>query len=356
MKKKSIILIIVSLFAFLLIGTISATVYYELSLGAVSKDAKENITFTIHPGESTSTIIKNLKKEGLIKSDLTMKIYTKLNPGDPQAGTYILTKSMTAKEIFKALIEGKVTRDTMWVTFVEGKRLTYIADVIAKNFEFTKEEVLEIMDDENYVKSLIEKYDCLTEAVLNAKIYHPLEGYLFADTYEFNSDVTIKGIIEKMLDNTESKLSGFHDAIEQNKYSIHEIMTLASIVELEGARSDDRKGVAGVFYNRLTAGWALGSDVTTYYAVNKDFSVDLTKSDLNSCNGYNTRGTCVSGLPVGPIANPSFESLKAALEPTEHNYYFFVADKNGKTYFNKTNQEHDATMNKLRSEGLWYEY
>ncbi len=356
MKKKSIILIIVSLFAFLLVGIASCMLYYTFSLEPVDKDAKENIVFTVEQGEATSTVIAKLKKEGLIKSDFTMKIYTKLNPGTPQAGTYVLTKSMSAKEIFKMFIDGKVTRDTVWVTFVEGKRLTYIADVIAKNFSFTKDEVMATFDDENYIKELIEKYDCLTDAILADKIYHPLEGYLFADTYEFNSDVTIKGIIEKMLDNTESKLSGYADAIEKSKYSIHEIMTLASIIELEGARSNDRHGVAGVFYNRLNAGWALGSDVTTYYAVNKDFSVDLTKSDLASCNGYNTRGTCVSGLPVGPIACPSYQSLKAALEPSKHDYYFFVADKNGKTYFNKTNQEHAATISRLKRENLWYEY
>ncbi len=356
MKKKSIILIIVSLFAFLLIACILAVTYYNLSLGPVDKNAKENITFTIEQGEATNTVITKLKNDGLIKSDFTMKIYTKLNAGNPQAGTYILTKSMSAKEIFKSFVDGKVTRDTKWVTFVEGKRLTYIAETIEKNFDFSKEDVLKTLDDESYVKELIAKYDCLTDAILDDKLYHPLEGYLFADTYEFDSNVTIKGIIEKMLDNTESKLSSYHEIIEQSKYSVHEIMTLASIVELEGARSSDRKGVAGVFYNRLEAGWALGSDVTTYYAVNKDFSVDLTKSDLNSCNGYNTRGTCVNGLPVGPIANPSFESLKATLEPTKHDYYFFVADKNGKTYFSKTNAEHDATIARLRRENLWYEY
>lgn len=159
-----------------------------------------------------------------------------------------------------------------------------------------------------------------------------------------------------MLDNTESKLSSFSQEIENSELSIHEIMTLASIVELEGARSTDRDGVAGVFYNRLKSKMSLGSDVTTYYAVGKDFSKDLTMSDLNTCNGYNTRGTCVKGLPVGPIATPSLASIKATLKPDNHDYLFFVADKNGKTYFSKTNAEHDAIVRKLRSEGLWYEY
>ena len=92
------------------------------------------------------------------------------------------------------------------------------------------------------------------------------------------------------------------------------------------------------------------------YAVKKDFSVDLTTVDLNSCNGYNTRGTCVSGLPVGPIASSSLESIVASIEPTNHNYYYFVADINKQTYFSETGVEHDETVAKLKNEGLWYEY
>ena len=100
----------------------------------------------------------------------------------------------------------------------------------------------------------------------------------------------------------------------------------------------------------------LGSDVTTYYAVNKDFSAYLTKSDLNSCNGYNTRGDCVKGLPVGPICNMSLSSIAASIEPNKNDYYYFVADKNKKTYFSKNYSEHEETIATLKSEGKWYEY
>lgn len=356
MKKRGIILIILSIFSLFILTGIGGCIYYFDSMKAVDPNSKENVAFEIKKGEAANKIIENLKRVGLIKNDLTMKIYVKMNPGIPQAGTYIFTKSMSVKDIYESILAGKVTRDTVWVTFVEGKRLSYIEEMISKNFGFSVDEVATVIEDRDYIETLIEKYSFLTDDILNDKIYHPLEGYLFADTYEFLSDATIEDIITRMLDNTESKLSAYREQIDASNLTIHEIMTLASIVELEGARSADRDGVAGVFYNRLKLNMSLGSDVTTYYAVNKDFSKDLTMSDLNSCNGYNTRGTCVKGLPVGPIATPSKASIKATLEPETHDYIFFVADKNGKTYFSKTNAEHDATVNRLRSEGLWYEY
>lgn len=357
MKKKSIILLIISSFAFLILAVfIGGFIFYNVSLGPVDESSDENVVFVVSSGEAANTIIANLKKEGLIKNDITLKVYAKLNPGTPIAGTYVLTKEMSAKEIYDAILNGQVTYDTVWVTFVEGKRLSYIAETISKNFDYSVTEIESLLDERSYIEELIERYDFLTEEILKDEIYHPLEGYLFPDTYEFLSSASIKDIIETMLDNTGTKLSLYSKEIEDSSYSIHEIMTMASLVELEGAGSDDRKGVAGVFYNRLKLGMSLGSDVTTYYAVGKDFSVDLTWSDLNSCNAYNTRGSCVKGLPAGPIATPSFASLKAALEPTEHEYLYFVADKNGKTYFSKTFGEHEKIVAKLKNDGLWYEY
>ena len=135
-------------------------------------------------------------------------------------------------------------------------------------------------------------------------------------------------------------------------------MTLSSIIELEAAHSDDRAGVAGVFYNRLEGGWALGSDVTTYYAVQVDLNErDLYQSELDDYNAYNTRSSKMAGkLPVGPICNPSIVAIEATLNPKTHNYLYFVADKNKKTYFSTTAKEHDKTIQKLKAQGLWYTY
>lgn len=356
MKKKSIIKVSIFIFSFLLLLLISGIVTYNFLLSAKDKKANEPIEFIIENGTPTVSIISSLKKENIIRNEFVLKIYSKLHPGVPKSGRYILTKAMSAKEIYNYIIDGKVTNDTLWITFVEGKRLTYIANQISKNFDYNEDEILSIMDDKEYIKELINTYDVLTDDILNEKIYHPLEGYLFPDTYRFNRNASIKDIIETMVATLDSKISKYEKEIKESGLSIHEIITLASLIELEGARSNDRKGVAGVFYNRLNNGWALGSDVTTYYAVGKDFSVDLSAKDLNSCNGYNTRGSCVKGLPVGPIASSSIDSIIASISPLKHDYYYFVADKNGKTYFAKTYTEHINIINQLKSSNLWYTY
>ena len=135
--------------------------------------------------------------------------------------------------------------------------------------------------------------------------------------------------------------------------TIHQILTLASLVEQEAVTKEDRALVAGVFYNRLKINMSLGSDVTTYYAAKKTLKESLTKEELTDCNGYNTRCLTMKGLPVGPIANPSLTSIEAALNPTQNDYYYFVADTSKKVYFNKTINEHNQTIAKLKKEGKW---
>ena len=224
------------------------------------------------------------------------------------------------------------------------------------------------MKDREYIKTLIEKYWFLEGVpVDNEQIYYPLEGYLFPDTYTFSSkDVEIETVVEKMLTLMGEKLEPYKSQIAQSEFkSIHSIITLASIVELEstngnvvGMEISSRAGVTSVFYNRLKSGMSLGSDVTTYYAIQKDMhDYELRMSDLNAKNGYNTRASGMNGkLPVGPICSPSIQSIVASINPEKTDYYFFVADKNGDTYLTKTNAEHNAIISKLKAEGMWYTY
>ena len=353
-NKKNIILTIIGLLILFLIFII---LFYTLSLTPVNRKSNKDVLFLVNDGDATSTVINNLKEEKLIKNKFTAKMYVRLHHYSAQKGTYKLSQKMSAKSIFKAINDGKTEKEDITVTFVEGKRLTNYAETISKSFGFDYDEVMNTFDDKTYINELINKYSFLTTDILNESIYHPLEGYLFPDTYTFYKTSTIKDIIEKMLDNTEIKLNSLDSEIKASSFSIHEIMTLASIVELEGAGTNERAGIAGVFINRLNSGIALGSDVTTYYAVNKDFTSDLRVSELNSCNGYNTRNmSCVKGLPVGPIASPGLDALKAAITPEKNDYLYFVADKNGKVYFSKTDAEHNNTVARLKQEGLWYTY
>lgn len=354
MKKKLLIIIGVIL---VVIACLIALYFYGLS--PASKNT-EVVEFSIASGESKKDIVDALDEAGLIKSKISAYVYVGLHRSlNLQAGIYELSPSMSLKEIMEMLDSGDVSENeqTYTLTFVEGRRLVDYASMIAEATNTTIEDVLAVMSDEAYLNELIGKYSFLSTDILNSEIYYPLEGYLFADTYEFYKDSSIKDIIETMLNGMANVLNDYQEEIANSGYSIHEILTLASIVEQEGINSADRAGVAGVFYNRLNANMSLGSDATTYYGVRKDFSDDLYISEINDNNPYNTRLASMAGrLPIGPICSPSRESILAVLNPEEHDYYYFVADKNGDTYFMKTYAEHEEMVSELQASGLWYEY
>lgn len=354
MKKKLLIIIGVIL---VVIACLIAFYFYGLS--PASKNT-EVVEFSIASGESKKDIVDALDEAGLIKSKISAYVYVGLHRSlNLQAGIYELSPSMSLKEIMEMLDSGDVSENeqTYTLTFVEGRRLVDYASMIAEATNTTVEDALAVMSDEAYLNELIGKYSFLSTDILNSEIYYPLEGYLFADTYEFYKDSSIKDIIETMLNGMANVLNDYQEEIANSGYSIHEILTLASIVEQEGINSADRAGVAGVFYNRLNSNMSLGSDATTYYGVKKDFSDDLYNSEINDNNPYNTRLASMAGkLPIGPICSPSRESILAVLEPAEHDYYYFVADKNGDTYFMKTYAEHEVKVSELQASGLWYEY
>ena len=353
MKKKYIYITILSL----LIILVSFIFIFLHNISPVNKKNDKIITFTVETGSSKNLILSNLKKNGLIRSELFSKVILKFRNKELYAGTYKLSKDLSTIEILEKLEnQENVENEGIIITFVEGKRLKTYIKQISENFSYSENEILDRLSDEAFLKSLTEKYWFITDSIFNNDIYVPLEGYFFPDTYEFKKNSTIEEIIYRFLDTMGEKLSNYKEEINLSKYNIHELLTLASIIELEGVNSKDRAMVSGVFYNRLNSNMTLGSDVTTYYAVDKDFTSDLTFSDLRSCNGYNTRGTCVSGLPVGPICSPSLSSIAASIEPEENDYYYFVADNEKNTYFSKDSVEHDKTVSKLKSEGKWYTY
>lgn len=353
-KKFKIILVLV---AILLIGIATLLGTYCYFKSPVSNDKKE-VSIVIKNGSTISDIAALLKKEGLIKDEKFFKLYVKLKKvSNVYAAKYYFSPSMNLDEIINTLNEGGYNENEISITFKEGINMRGITKLIKENTSNSEDDVYKKLKDEKYLNSAIEKYWFLTDDIKNSKIYYSLEGYLFPDTYRFNSkDVTVEEIFNKMLDQMEKELNKYKKQIENSKYSVHELITLASITQSEGYNEDDFKNIASVFYNRLKTGMALGSCVTSYYGVKKDMTDELLQKDIDASNPYNTRGNNPVSFPVGPISMPGAKALDATLDPIETSYYFFVSDKNNKLYFTKTLNEHERMITKLQNEGLWLEW
>ncbi len=357
-KKTKILIGIIGSILLVVIIFLELLFIYLFNISRVSNNSVSK-EFEIENGDTYYSIAAKLKENNLIKSEFFYKLYIKLNnPDSLKYGIYELNETMSVKDIVKEISTTTYKKGEM-ITFKEGLNMRQIASVISNNTNNTEQDVYDLLGDEQYINSLIEKYWFITDEIKNENIYYSLEGYLFPDTYEFYKDeVTVKEIFDTMIEQTNKKLQPLKKDIESSKYSFHEILTLASIIELESRSTSDRNTVAGVFYNRLNSGWTLGSDVTTYYGAKVNMSDrDLYVSEINEVNAYNTRSTTLAGkLPVGPICNPSISSIEAALHPTKTDYYYFVADKNGKIYFSKTINEHTNIVSQLKRDGLWYTY
>ncbi len=352
--KKLIISLIVAFFA-LIVLLIS---FYFYSLRPVDKTDDTTISFLVESGTGKKEIIKNLKDANLIKNTPVAYVYSFLHKDIVfKAGTFTLKRNMNLAQIFSTLDSGKTKeQDGINVTLQEGLRYSEYLDILSSSLNLKKDDFEQLLNTDEYLNTLIGDYWFLTSDILNDNIYYALEGYLFPDTYNFKVDATAEDVIITILDNTEQKLNQFKEDIENNSRSIHEIITLASIVELEGKDNSDRAGIAQVFLNRIASNIPLGSDVTTYYAFSKGFDQDLSVAELNTCNNYNTRCLTYLGLPVGPVSNPGIEAIKAAIYPEANDYLYFVSDKNGKIYFSTTNTEHEQIVADLKASDMWYEY
>lgn len=350
MKKRIIIGGIIVLFFLMLLPFL----FYKYNLNSIGKD--EEVIFEISSGTSTIKVIEQLKENELIRDIFSARLYAYLHKPSIQAGKYRLNKNMNVSDIIEIFNSGNVINENIIVTFKEGKRIPNYVSKISESFNYTEKEIYDVINDKSYLEELINNYWFITDDILNKDIYYALEGYLYPDTYEFSKDATIKDILSKMLNEMENKLEPFKEKIIADDRTFHEILTLASIVEVEASSYEDRKEVAGIFYNRIRDGWTLGSDVTTYYAAKKEFTDELSEMELIDCNAYNTRSTCLRGLPVSPIASTSITSIDAVLNYNNTDNYFFVADKNKKVYFSKTNSEHQRVIATLKSQDLWYNY
>ena len=345
-KKRSLIPLLLILI--LAVGCVSSYIYYSQSIKAVS-DTSEEVEFKVNTGDTSADILQHLKNENLIKDVNVAKLYIRLYElNNFKSGTFTLNRNMDLQAILEKLNSATAAAsDTVSVTVTEGDWAKHIAEKIAAVTNVKEDELLQLWNDKEWISSLKSTYPFITDEMFqnNVRIY--LEGYIAPNTYEFYKETTAKDVTLKMLDQTKVVYEANKDAIAKSKLSIHQLYTLASIVQYEGGGDETTlRTIAGVFYNRLNQGMLLQSSVTVCYAIDFDRQTDKWQAcEVNAefDSPYNTY--LHKGLPPGPIENPGEKVFKAVLNPIETDYLYFVADtKTGEVFFAKTLTEHNQNV------------
>jgi UPF0755 protein len=322
--------------AFLVVILIAGTFFYiDRQLQPPASDGR-TVIFDIPKGSTTDTISRILKTNGLIKNASVFRwwVYARGDYGKLQAGTYEMKQGMTVDEILEMLTKGNTKDNTVRFTIPEGFTLEQIADLLAAKGLVDKQTFIHVADTDSF------DVPFLQSVPKTPGVKHPLEGYLFPDTYEVYKGTSAHDMIQLMLKEFDERLTPeMREKIQKRGMTIPQAVTVASLVEREARVSSERPVIAGVIYNRLhkQPPMMLQIDATVQYVVgHKD---ELTLKDLQVDSPYNTYEHY--GLPPGPIASPGIDSLKAAIEPQQNDFLFYVTknDGSGEHYFAKTYAE-----------------
>ena len=339
--------IVLFILVFIITLAIAAALWYKNSIIAIEPEkcvgeSCETISFVVEDGDATAVVAKRLEEKGIIKSALAFRIYAALEAKDStiKTGTYEFSKDMSVEEIIKSLNEGVVAK-TFRITFLPGAT---VASAKAR------------LKEVGYA-------DAEIEAAFKKAYDHPLlksrpagaslEGYIYAETYEFYTTATVEEVLERTFDEMYKvvKDNGLVEKYKAKGFTLHQGITLASVVQSEaGIMSEtDQKTVAQVFLTRLANKSVLGSDAIIAYRAdqlnpNRD-KTDTSYIDTIDCP-WNSR-KC-AGLPPSPISNPGKTALLAVANPSNTDYYYFISgyDKDGKIkmYYARTEAEHQANI------------
>jgi UPF0755 protein len=320
----------------LLLFTVFSYFKYQKNVNtAVDPKDDTKISFTIKKGESVDKIGTNLMVSNLINSDSSFSTYVSWNGFDKKilAGRFFLKKNMTTKEIVVAITDAKNAE--FLITIQEGLTIRDIDQKLVDLELIKAGEFMQAVKDFNGWQY----YPFLDQKTLS-QLNLPLEGYLYPDTY-FLDPSTFKPhkLIYLALDNFENKTAELLPQLK--KHSVHQIVTMASIIEDEVYGTENRKIVSGILWKRLESSWPLGADATLLYGKNNHI---ITAEDLNTDSPYNTRKN--QGLPPGPISSPSISSIEAAMFPKDSPYWFYLTDKEGNVIYASSNEEHNQNRAK----------
>ena len=347
------------LLALLGVGGFYGYRYAESALQPVDPSSKQYVKVQIPEGANSQEIGSILEKSGLVKHGLLFTAYVKYkNYSDLKSGYYNLQKSMSTEDLIKALQKGGTPEPQEVVyanlTIPEGFTLEQIAQTVAQlqgDFKepLTAEAFMAKVQDENFIAQEVAKYPKLLESLpaKDSGVRYRLEGYLFPATYTIKESTTIESLIDEMLATMDKNLSPHYATIKEKNLTVNELLTIASLVEKEGAKTEDRKLIAGVFYNRLNLGIPLQSNIAILYAEGKlgqKISLaDDVAIDTAIDSPYNVYTNI--GLMPGPVDSPSLDAIESSINQTKSDNLFFVANvQDGKVYFAATKEEHDKNV------------
>lgn len=361
-KKSGFKAFFISLLIFL--GLISAGGYFgyqyvQSSLQPVDASSKQYVTVQIPEGANVQEIGKTLEDAGLIKHGLVFSLYAKYkNYADLKSGYYNLQKSMSTEDIIHELQKGGTAEAQepalATLTIPEGYTIDQMAQAVGQlqgDFKepLTADAFLAKVQDENFISQEVAKYPSLLESLPTKEsgARYRLEGFLFPATYSIKESTTVESLIDEMLAAMDKTLAPHYSTIKSKNLTVNELLTIASLVEKEGAKTEDRKLIAGVFYNRLNLGMPLQSNIAILYAQGKlgqkisladDAGIDTS---INS--PYNVYTNL--GLMPGPVDSPSLDAIESSINQTKSENLYFVADvTDGKVYYASNKEEHDRNV------------
>ena len=337
-REKKNLPLIPRLVAFAALIAVIAWFWYARALGAADPGSAARVTLTVPTGAGLSAVASDLDEKGLIRSPLAFTTHARWNGQDRliRAGTYVLRPSMTASDILGVLTGGETGEVS--ITIPEGFAVADIDRLMAsRGFTAT-----------GAIVECAKTCDFSEFAFLPAEYGGPggtIEGYLYPDTYFVGGEASDpKALLSRLLSTFETKVvEGLRSEIAASGKQLHEIVTMASLIEKEAADDSERGTISGILWKRLDEGIILGVDAAVRYAVGKR-TEPLTRADLETDSPYNIRAR--GGLTPGPIANPGIASIEAALDPEPSPYYYYLHGTDGTIRYARTNEEHNA--NKAR--------
>ena len=361
-KKSHVKAFVISFLVFLALLSAGGYFGYQYvldSLLPIDANSKKYVTVQIPDGSNVQEIGTTLEKAGLVKHGLIFSFYAKYkNYTDLKAGYYNLQKSMSTEDLLKELQKGGTDEPQEPVlatlTIPEGYTIDQMAQAVGQlqgDFKepLTADAFLAKVQDDSFISQEVAKYPSLLESLPSKEsgVRYRLEGFLFPATYSIKESTTIESLIDEMLAAMDKTLTPHYSAIKSKNLTVNELLTIASLVEKEGAKTEDRKLIAGVFYNRLNLGMPLQSNIAILYAQGKlgqkisladDAGIDTT---INSPYNVYTK----AGLMPGPVDSPSLDAIEASINQTKSDNLYFVANvTDGKVYYAATQEEHDRNV------------